>query len=384
MKRAIRIHIEDREYANWIGGLYYKRNIIFSMLQNSKIRQNYNIIVNVNEKHRKYFEVFINCKELIIRNNVKKKYDKIISFALDILFNVKYVFDSDKNKWHKFINSCFISWIPDFQHLHYPDYFTEKENVGRTNKINEIYRNNQPLILSSKDALGDFEKYFGTRNNVFVIPFVSFIEPELKVLTPEYESAIIKKYEMDSMKYVCICNQFWKHKNHIVVFEAIKLLFQRHNDMDVKFVFTGSSHDYRNPEYYASIKKVIDDDYVKPYIKMLGFIDRIEQLAIMKNSSFIIQPSLFEGWGIVVEDAKVLDKLMILSDIPVHHEQMNENCILFDPHDPNDLVDKILIMLNWQHDEDIGKGLADMYCKAELYSQGFINLFEENKCGKSL
>lgn len=60
-------------------------------------------------------------------------------------------------------------------------------------------------------------------------------------------------------------------------------------------------------------------------IRLLGFVERTEQLCIMKNAAFIVQPSLCEGWGTVLEDAKVLDKAVLLSDIPVHREQKNEN-----------------------------------------------------------
>lgn len=42
-------------------------------------------------------------------------------------------------------------------------------------------------------------------------------------------------------------------------------------------------------------------------IRLLGFVERTEQLCIMKNAAFIVQPSLCEGWGTVLEDAKVLD-----------------------------------------------------------------------------
>ena len=49
-------------------------------------------------------------------------------------------------------------------------------------------------------------------------------------------------------------------------------------------------------------------------IRLLGFVERTEQLCIMKNAAFIVQPSLCEGWGTVLEDAKVLDKAVLLSD----------------------------------------------------------------------
>lgn len=43
MKKALSVLVEGNK--NWIGGLYYKRNIIFSLLQNEEIRKKYRIIV---------------------------------------------------------------------------------------------------------------------------------------------------------------------------------------------------------------------------------------------------------------------------------------------------------------------------------------------------
>jgi glycosyltransferase involved in cell wall biosynthesis len=41
----------------------------------------------------------------------------------------------------------------------------------------------------------------------------------------------------------------------------------------------------------------------------------------MRRSLAVIQPSLFEGWSTVVEDARSLGKPILLSDFPVHLEQ---------------------------------------------------------------
>lgn len=38
---------------------------------------------------------------------------------------------------------------------------------------------------------------------------------------------------------------------------------------------------------------------------------------------------------------KVLDKVVLLSNIPVHQEQQNKKCVLFDPHDPKQLAETI-------------------------------------------
>ena len=55
-----------------------------------------------------------------------------------------------------------------------------------------------------------------------------------------------------------------------------------------------------------------------------------------------MQPSLFEGWSTVVEDAKCLNKFIFLSDLPVHREQNPANVCFFDPYDEDALTDKLL------------------------------------------
>ena len=195
------------------------------------------------------------------------------------------------------------------------------------------------------------------------------------------ETEILNKYKLEKRKYIYVANQFWKHKNHIVVLEAIKRLVESTRNTFDMVVFTGRLRDPRNPEYIESITKYFEDEILKVHLSNLGFIDRTEQIAIMKNAAFVIQPSLFEGWGTVVEDAKVLDKTILLSDIPVHREQMNEKCILFDPHDPAALADLMYAESQKEHHDDVEKGIADMYTRAKEYSKGFEQLLKdlENK-----
>jgi hypothetical protein len=64
----------------------------------------------------------------------------------------------------------------------------------------------------------------------------------------------------------------------------------------------------------------------------------------MKHAQAIIQPSLFEGWSTVVEDAKAMNQTIILSDLRVHKEQTDdyEPKLFFNPNNENDLVEKML------------------------------------------
>ena len=65
----------------------------------------------------------------------------------------------------------------------------------------------------------------------------------------------------------------------------------------------------------------------------------------------VIQPSLFEGWSTVVEDARALGKTMALSDISVHREQGPPHSAYFDPHAPEELA---ALMRQWWTDAPPG------------------------------
>jgi glycosyltransferase involved in cell wall biosynthesis len=89
------------------------------------------------------------------------------------------------------------------------------------------------------------------------------------------------------------------------------------------------------------LKRKVIDYQLENEILFLGFIDRIDQLVLMKNAQAVIQPSLFEGWSTVVEDAKALNQTLIVSNISVHKEQLGDKGYFFNPNDASDLAHKI-------------------------------------------
>ena len=112
--------------------------------------------------------------------------------------------------------------------------------------------------------------------------------------------------------------------------------------IEVKIIFTGKEYDYRNPNYVIDLKKKVFNYNLENQILFLGFIDRIDQLILMKNATAVIQPSLFEGWSTVVEDAKALNQTIIASNISVHKEQLENYAYYFNPINPNELAKIIL------------------------------------------
>ena len=357
----------------WTGGLYYIRNIAYMLASNSSIVNRYDIYLFAEAELNDYYKDLPSAVNIVKTNGFSNS--KLKAAYIFVKYKIKYVFPIGRG-----IGSLFykpIRWIPDFQHNYYPQLFEEKETLHRTELYSQYGIESIPVVLSSNSSKKDFyDNYKVCNQHVAVVPFVSYIEPMIRNLSIEREKSILDKHNLNGMAYACVMNQFWRHKNHIVVLNAMKLYYKKNLDSNFKFVFTGKLEDYRCPEYIEKLKTLFEDEIIKQHSVLLGFIDRDEQIAIMKNSEYVIQPSLFEGWGTVVEDAKVLDKTILLSDIPVHQEQKNGKCILFDPDNPQDLADLIEQENSKKHVDNIEEGIADMQVRAKEYSKAFQKLLD--------
>jgi glycosyltransferase involved in cell wall biosynthesis len=109
----------------------------------------------------------------------------------------------------------------------------------------------------------------------------------------------------------------------------------------VEVVCTGKLEDYRDPGYISRLNDLLDAGDLHSHVRILGLIPRDVQIALFRRALAVIQPSLFEGWSTVVEDARVLGKASLLSDIPVHREQNPPDCCFFSPHSAEALADLI-------------------------------------------
>jgi glycosyltransferase involved in cell wall biosynthesis len=354
MGKRIKLGLIFSYNLGWIGGTYYILNLINSIKELPDNRKPKIVILsdNINDfivakqsgyEYLSYFNPYLSEKtfikkfaRLIIDTILSNKiFDKIIvKIKIDVLFpaNNSSCFDLIKNK---------IYWFPDFQYLYYPENFSDDELFKIKNIIHKISNSNKKLVLSSKSARNDFISIKDTnRCSVSVIPF-SVFHPDLSGMDI---GEVISEYSINNSFFI-LSNQFWKHKNHLIVLKAALLL--KNEGIHFQIVFTGKFDSEKNIENYFQIVKFIKDNNLGDNIKILGLIDRNKQLLLMKHSTAVIQPSLFEGWSTVIEDAKALNKIVIASDISVHREQLNTNVIYFNPFNEYQLVDSIKKSFNF-------------------------------------
>jgi glycosyltransferase involved in cell wall biosynthesis len=262
-----------------------------------------------------------------------------------------------------------VSWITDFQHKFYPDFFSKKNLLERETRIKQILGNSDAIILSSHDAYSHLKKFYKVDDKkikVHIMPFVSMIQD---FALPDFDT-LKNRYNITT-PYFLVSNQFYAHKNHIVVLKAIAEL--KKTGLSFTVYFTGKTDDYRNPLFYSSLTDYIAENNIQSHAKILGIIPREDQLSLLKNAIATIQPSKFEGWSTIIEDAKTLQRQIICSNIDVHVEQLGENAFYFNPDSVDELSKHIVMFLQ---NKNAVKPVFDNYNeRIERFANEFLNAF---------
>jgi len=234
-----------------------------------------------------------------------------------------------------------IGWIPDFQHLHLPQFFSATELANRDQVYRERLAYCDLLVVSSESARKDLAAFAPEFAHKARILRFCAMHPDIDRRVPVDVDAA---YGIGG-PFFYIPNQIWAHKNHLTVIRALAEVVK--HDRRVKVLCSGGLTDYRNPDHLASMRAEIERLGLGERFIFLGFVPYPHIAELMLRSTAVINPSLFEGWSTTVEEAKALGVPLILSGIDVHHEQCRQGeAVFFDPLDANQLAERMCAMLS--------------------------------------
>src|SRR5690606_28775883 len=131
-----------------------------------------------------------------------------------------------------------IAWIPDLQHrrlrhlFNFPAYW--KREIGFRVQI----ASGRHIMLSSEDAKSDFLKFYSVPSEkIHVVKFA--VPVELVNIRPK---DVADEYGLPE-HFFYMPNQFWRHKNHECVVQALNIL--RRDGKEVVVAVSGNQNDHR-------------------------------------------------------------------------------------------------------------------------------------------
>lgn len=255
-----------------------------------------------------------------------RAYALIHSLKIDLIFEA-----ASFRGWRLGIPA--IAWMPDFQHRFLPDFFSLAAWFKREVGFQVQIRSGRSIMVSSHDSRQACEAFYPVSGDrVRTVHFAVSPPPEIS----DIQAADVRSRYALPERFFLMPNQFWAHKNHRLVVEALKLLAAR--DIRRVVLSSGSHSDPRNVHHFEALRKSVDEAGLTRQFLMPGLIPVADLHALMSACDALINPSLFEGWSTTVEEARSAGVPLILSDLTVHREQAGEDAVFFDRHSSRELA----------------------------------------------
>lgn len=262
-----------------------------------------------------------------------------------------------------------IAWMPDFQHRLMPHLFSRGGYWRREIGFRAQVAAGRLIMLSSEDSRQACERFYPS--SIGRTRVVHFTVPPPPLVARVEASKVAEKYHLPS-RYIFLPNQFWKHKNHELVIDALALLKAR-GRTDLVIAASGRTVDLRLPEYFPALTAKVAALGLEAQFRILGVVPYEHVVPLMQASDALLNPSLFEGWSTTVEEARAAGVPMILSDLAVHREQAGDRARFFDPFDPVSLADALCETPN-QKDIDNDQLLGEAGARMINFVDSFVGV----------
>jgi glycosyltransferase involved in cell wall biosynthesis len=155
----------------------------------------------------------------------------------------------------------------------------------------------------------------------------------------EDESHILNEINLKRNEYLLYPAQFWPHKNHITLIDAIELLIAK--GQKKKLVFTGSDKGNLN-----FIKEYINSKNLNEFVIIAGFLKQSDLNMLYKNAFALTFASLMGPDNLPPIEAMQFGCPVICSNYQGSNDQLGDAALYFDGLDPFDLVNKLEALVN--------------------------------------
>lgn len=245
------------------------------------------------------------------------------------------------------LGTPFIMTVWDVCHLDFPE-FPEVRADGEFGRREEFFSRALPqalLVVTDSEALSDriHARYGVDRPRLLAQPFLP--SPFLfSSASPTDE--VLERYDLEP-GYWFYPAQFWAHKNHVRILEALALLRSRGERQ--RAVFAGSDKGFRTVvEAHARRLDVTDG------VKFLGFVPSEHLRGLYEGAVGLVFPSYFGPTNLPPLEGIALGIPVVCSDF--HQRSLGKGPQYFDPDDAVQLAARMSAVVQRADQGRLGDG----------------------------
>ena len=280
----------------------------------------------------------------------------------------------------------YATFIMDLQHRLQP-HFPEVSANGRWERREYLFRNTiryaTLLFVDSEagkeDVLSFYGPYGAISDRIKVLPYLpAYYLP--KEVSGAEKQRVREKYRLPE-RYLFYPAQFWPHKNHTVIIQALERLKLIH-DLEIPVVFCGSHTGELREGNFRLVMNMARYCGVHAQVHYLGYVPDEDMGALYAGAAALIMPTFFGPANIPYLEAWAFGCPVLTSDIRGIREQVGDAGILVDPRSVEEMAEGILRL--WT-DEKLRRTLAErgrrrlMAYTPEEYRRRLIEIVEEAK-----
>jgi glycosyltransferase involved in cell wall biosynthesis len=246
--------------------------------------------------------------------------------------------------------------VHDLNHRVYTE-FPEVSALGEFERREYYFRNAcrsaLTLLVDSTTGRDDLLNFYPdtglARDRIVVLPLLP--APAVKSVVSEVERTRVReRYRLDS-NYLFYPAQFWPHKNHLRLIEALHHL--KHGAGLTPTLVLGGSHSgsLRHRTFMIAMQAArwlgVDRQ-----VRYLGFIPDEDISAMYSEAAGLVMPTFFGPTNIPVLEAFAVGCPVVTSDIRGIREQTDGAAILVDPRSAEAIADGLRRLLTSSEERD--------------------------------
>ena len=223
--------------------------------------------------------------------------------------------------------------VHDLQHRLHPE-FPEVSAFGEWSRREYLFKNSSrdaaAVLVESETGKNDLLSFYEVkRENVHILPYVApFYLMNLKA------ADVIKKYSLPE-RYIFYPAQFWHHKNHLRLIDALALI-KMEKGVEIPIVLVGAKKNA-----YKDTMKRIAELGMEGQVVYLGYVSDEDMVGLYKTAQALVMPTFFGPSNIPQLEAFLLGCPVITSDVPGIYEQVGDAAILVSPSSVRSIAEAI-------------------------------------------
>lgn len=241
-----------------------------------------------------------------------------------------------------------VAIVHDLQHLDCPEFFSIDQRLARQHQLTQLCARAERIVCVSSFVRQSVLHHLRIpAERVVAIPHgllhdvsaTTALALSSDASDPPFPSARPPMPDGttgvpgDSTRYFLLYPaNFWPHKNHRVLFEALGLFRATRSELDVRLVCTGAPGPLQESVRRAALETLGPD-----VVDFPGYVSSEELRWLMRDARALIFPSLYEGFGMPVLEAMAAGTPVLCSNVTSLPEVAGDAARYFDPRDPRDI-----------------------------------------------